>query len=151
VCGFDLYDKFLVHDHVQALFRELVTFVSHSHTDLARDMMLARDEFPLQSHHVDVLKESKTERIVNIKECPDHRTSEPLFKQFAACHSLKMARQTPKKTINLPRLNSKTPRRSIRVIRKIRFIRMKLPSRWPEMVRLTLARMPASPQSKQAK
>jgi hypothetical protein len=91
VSGFGLHDKLLVHDHVQTLFRELVTFVKDSHGDLTRDAMLTRDKLPFQSHHVNVLEKSKTEGVVNIKERPNHRMGEPLLKEVDPCHALKMA------------------------------------------------------------
>ena len=68
VGGFGLHDQFLIHYHVEPLLRELVAFVKDSDGDLTSDTMLTRDKLPLQSHHVDVLEESKTEGVVNVEE-----------------------------------------------------------------------------------
>jgi len=34
--------------------------------------MLTRDKLPLQSHQVDMLEKSKTERVIYVEERPDH-------------------------------------------------------------------------------
>src|ERR1700736_5282264 len=110
----------------------MVALVEHLHGDLTGDAMLAREQLLFQSHRVHVLEESIAQIVVNLEECSDHRTREPFFNQFVKRHLPKVARRTSTTIINLPPHDSKMPRRSIRVIGQIRFIRMNLPSRWPD-------------------
>jgi hypothetical protein len=72
VSGFGLYYKLLINDHIQSLLGEVVALITHPHGDLARDAMLTRDKLPLQSHQVDMLEKSKTERVIYVEERPDH-------------------------------------------------------------------------------
>jgi len=72
VGGFCLYDKLSIHNHVKSLLAKNVTFVKHLHSDLARDAMPAPDELSLQSHYVNVLKESKTESVIHLEERPNY-------------------------------------------------------------------------------
>jgi hypothetical protein len=89
---FRFHYQLLIHDHVEPLVRNLMTLVEHRHGELSRNTVLSRDEFALHGHHVDVLEESKTERVVDLEERPDYRTCEPLFEKFVPRHVLKMAR-----------------------------------------------------------
>ena len=139
VGGFSLHDEFLIDNHVESVLGEVVTLIKHLHGDLASNTVLTLDELALQSHHVDMLEESIAQVIVDLEECPDHRMREVFFNQVATRHAPKLARYTPQQIINLPPLDSKTPRQSIRVIRTIRLIRMKLPSRWPDETGVQLA------------
>jgi hypothetical protein len=90
--GFGLDNKLLIDDHVQSLLRELVPLVKDWYGNLTCYSMFALNQLSLQSHHVDVLEESKAEGVVNIEERSDHRTREPFFNQFVSGHALKVAR-----------------------------------------------------------
>jgi len=106
--GLDFYDQLLVDDHVQALFRELLSLVEDTHRDFAANPMFARDELPLQCHCVDVFKESKPESVIDLEECADDRVSESFFKEVSARHSVKMAGHITNKSSILRR---STPKR----------------------------------------
>ena len=50
---------------------EDIVFVAYADIDLSRDAMTASDEFPLQRHHVNVLKKAEAECVVDLEERPN--------------------------------------------------------------------------------
>jgi hypothetical protein len=91
VSGLCLHHQPPIDDHVEAVLGEVVTLIKDLDRDLARNMMLPRNELALEGHHVHMFEESIAQVIVNLEECPDNGMGEPLFEKFERRHKLKMA------------------------------------------------------------
>ena len=77
--GFDLYDEFFIHDHVEPLSTELFAFVHDTDANLSSDMMAARQQLTLERHRVDVLEEPETQGVVYLEEGANDRAREGFF------------------------------------------------------------------------
>ena len=91
---FRLNDHLFVHDHVDALYTQLLPFVNDLSPNLPCHAMTARQKLTLQRHHVKVLEKSKSEVVVNLEKRPDHRSGEVFFNQVTARHKKNARRQT---------------------------------------------------------
>ena len=76
---------------VNALRRDLFALVLHIYATLARDVMTARHQFPLQGGEVHLLQETEAERVVHLVECPDHGVGEGFFDEGRLSHARTVA------------------------------------------------------------
>jgi hypothetical protein len=93
-----LHNELVIHDHVYALYAQLLPFVNDSSPDLARHAMAARQKLTFQRHHVEVLKKSKSKVVVNLEKRPDHGSRESFFNQDMSRHTPRMARRNANKS-----------------------------------------------------
>jgi hypothetical protein len=78
------YYDLLIHDHIDALYAKLLSFVRDSSPYFARHSMSTRQKLSLQRHHVEVFE--KSEVVVNLEKRPDHGSGECFFQQTGARH-----------------------------------------------------------------
>lgn len=79
--------KFLVDNHVQSLTSHFLPFVSDGHGHFTIDLMATISQLAGKAGNINVFKETKSKRVINLEECSDDRIAQPFVNQLYTCHS----------------------------------------------------------------
>ena len=85
-CCLDLDDQLSVHDHIESLLANLVTFVHHGRPNFARDLMPAGDKLSMQADDINAFEKPEAERVVHVVKRPNRGMSQTLLNELMSGH-----------------------------------------------------------------